>query len=69
VKAKGQGCGTLAVGQEAEVTDAHEALRKDVQQGAAQELISELPGYQFRNLEGARPLFPHSTSSSSNFVI
>src|SRR5262249_29160917 len=28
VKAQGQGCGTLAVGQEAEMADAHEALRK-----------------------------------------
>ncbi len=31
LKAKRQECGAFAVGQEAEVTDAHEALRKDVQ--------------------------------------
>jgi hypothetical protein len=31
LKAKRQEYGAFAVGQEAEVTDAHEALRKDVQ--------------------------------------
>ena len=31
LKAKRQERGAFAVGQEAEVTDAHEALRKDVQ--------------------------------------
>ncbi len=39
MKAKWQECGTPAVGQEAEVTDAHEAFGKQVQQEAAQELI------------------------------
>jgi hypothetical protein len=37
--AKRQGGGTLAVGQEAEMTDAREALWKDVQQEASQELV------------------------------
>jgi len=31
LKAKRQECGAFAVGQKAEVTDAHEALWKDVQ--------------------------------------
>ena len=39
LKAKRQGGGTFAIGQEAEVTDAHETLGKQVQQEAAQELI------------------------------
>ena len=39
VKAKWQESGTVAVGQEAEVTDAHETLRKDVEQKASQELV------------------------------
>jgi hypothetical protein len=34
LKAKGQSGGTLAVGQEAEMADAHKALREDVQQEA-----------------------------------
>ena len=37
--AKWQGGGTFAVGQEAEVADAHETFREQVQQEAAQELI------------------------------
>src|SRR6266436_3137526 len=39
LEAKGQGGGTFAVGQEAEVADAHETVREQVQQEAAQELI------------------------------
>ena len=39
VKAKWQESGTLAVGQEAEVADAYETLRKDVEQKAGQELV------------------------------
>ena len=39
VKAKGQESSTLAVGQEAEVADAHEAFREQVQQEASQELV------------------------------
>ena len=39
VKAKWQESGTLAVGQEAEVADAHEAFGEQVQQETAQELI------------------------------
>ena len=39
LKAKGQGGGTSAIGQEAEVTDAHETLGEQMQQEAAQELI------------------------------
>ena len=39
MKAKGQESGTLAVGQEAEVADAHEAFREQVQQEASQELV------------------------------
>ena|SRR5713226_2482071 len=39
LKAKWQSCGTSAVGQEAEVTDAHETLGEQMQQEAAQELI------------------------------
>ena len=39
LKAKWQGGGTSAIGQEAEVPDAHEAIRKQVQQEATQELI------------------------------
>ena len=39
VKAKRQESGTLAVGQEAEVTDAHETFREQVQQKASQELV------------------------------
>jgi len=39
VKTKRQACGASAVGQEAKVSDAHEALRKQMQQEAAQELI------------------------------
>jgi hypothetical protein len=35
MKAKWQGGGTLAVGQEAEVSDAHETFREQVQQEAA----------------------------------
>ena len=39
LKAKWQGCGPSAIGQEAEVTDAHETLGKQMQQEAAQEFI------------------------------
>ncbi len=39
LKTKRQKSGTLAVGQESEVTDAHETFRKQVQQEATQELI------------------------------
>ena len=39
VKAKWQGGSTLAIGQEAEVTDAHETFGEQMQQEAAQELI------------------------------
>ena len=39
LKAKRQERGAFAVGQKAEVTNAHEAFRKHVQQEAAQELI------------------------------
>ena len=39
VKAKWQESGTSAVGQKAKVSDAYEALRKQMQQEAAQELI------------------------------
>jgi hypothetical protein len=37
--AKWQGGGTSAIGQEAEVTDAHETFREQMQREAAQELI------------------------------
>ena len=39
LEAEWQGGGTFAVGQEAEVADAHETFREQVQQEAAQELI------------------------------
>ena len=39
LKAKWQGGGTFAIGQEAEVSDAHETFGEQVQQEAAQELI------------------------------
>ena len=39
LKAKWQGSGAFAIGQEAEVPDAHEAFGEQVQQEAAQELI------------------------------
>ena len=39
LEAKWQGSGTSAVGQEAEVADAHETFREQMQQEAAQELI------------------------------
>ena len=39
LKAKRQESGTLAVGQKAEVTDAHESFGEQVQQEAAQELV------------------------------
>jgi len=39
LEAKRQGGGTFAVGQEAEVADAHETFREQVQQEATQELI------------------------------
>src|ERR1700687_420271 len=39
LEAKWQGGGTFAVGQEAEVADAHETLGEQMQQEAAQELI------------------------------
>jgi len=39
LKTEWQGRGTPAMGQEAEVPDAHETFREDVQQEAAQELI------------------------------
>ena len=39
LKAKRQACGASAVGQEAEVADANETLREQMQQEAAQELI------------------------------
>ena len=38
-EAERQQCGTLAVGEEAEVTDAHEAAWQQVQEEAAQELV------------------------------
>ena len=38
-KAKWQSCGTPAIGQEAEVSDAHEPFREQMQQEAAQEFI------------------------------
>src|SRR5271157_812154 len=38
LKAKWQSCGTSAVGQEAEVSDAHKRFREQMQQEAAQEL-------------------------------
>ena len=39
LKAKWQGDGTFAIGQEAEVPDAHESFGEQMQQEAAQELI------------------------------
>jgi hypothetical protein len=39
LKAKWQGGGTSAIGQEAEVSDAHEPFREQMQQEAAQEFI------------------------------
>ncbi len=39
LKAKRQESGTLPVGQEAEMPDAHEAVRKQVQQEATKEFI------------------------------
>ena len=39
LKAKWQGGGTFAVGQEAEVPDAHETFRERMEQETAQELI------------------------------
>ena len=39
LKAKRQGRGTSAIGQEAEVTDADETLRKDMQQKTGQEFV------------------------------
>ena len=39
LKAKWQSRGASTVGQEAEMPDAHEALRKDVQQKALQKLV------------------------------
>ena len=39
LKAKWQGGGTSAIGQEAEVTDAHETFGEQMQQETAQELI------------------------------
>src|ERR1700747_3004829 len=39
LKANRQGSGTSAIGQEAEVTDAHETLGEQMQQEAAQELV------------------------------
>ena len=39
LKAKWQGGGTFAVGQETEVSDAYEAFGEQMQQEAAQELI------------------------------
>ena len=39
MKAKRQESGASAVGEEAEVSDAHETLRQQMQQEAAQELI------------------------------
>src|SRR6266852_7586294 len=45
LEAKWQSGGTFAVGQEAEVADAHETFREQVQQEAAQELI-EREGHQ-----------------------
>src|SRR5271157_1660294 len=39
LKAKWQSGGTFAVGQEAEVTDAHETIGEQMQQEATQELI------------------------------
>ena len=38
-ESKAARCGASAVGQEAEVSDAHETLRQQMQQEAAQELI------------------------------
>jgi hypothetical protein len=45
LETKWRGSGTSAVGQEAEVADAHETFREQVQQKAAQELI-ERYGHQ-----------------------
>jgi hypothetical protein len=39
LKAKWQGGGTSAIGQEAEVSDAHESFGEQMQQEAAQEFI------------------------------
>ena len=39
LETKWQGGGTFAVGQEAEISDAHETVREQMQQKAAQELI------------------------------
>ena len=39
LEGKWQGGGTFAVGQEAEVTDAHETFGEQMQQEAAQELM------------------------------
>ena len=39
LEAKGQERGAFAIGQEAEVANAHEAFRQDVQQEAPQEFI------------------------------
>ena len=39
LKAKWQSCGAPTAGQEAVMPDAHETLRKDVQQEAPQELV------------------------------
>ena len=50
VKTKRQECGASAVGQEAEVSDAHEAFRKQMQQEAAQELIEQIEVRNFCSL-------------------
>jgi hypothetical protein len=39
VEAKGEKCGTLAVGEEAEVSDADESLWNDMQEESAQKLV------------------------------
>ena len=46
LKAKRQCCGTPPVGEEAEMVDAHETLREDVQEEAAQELVDG-QGHEF----------------------
>jgi hypothetical protein len=66
MKAKRQDSGTLAVGQEAEVADAHEALGRQVQQETAQELV-ERKSQQllFVVVSGITP----AKSDLSNFLV
>ena len=55
LKTKRQKSGTLAVGQEAEVADAHETGGKQVEQEAAQELVHR-QGHQTLLVAVARSL-------------